>query len=75
VSPKLPVVTAAAIIRAFLRHGFFIDRQTGSHVFLRRSYSGGYVCVPRHSGDLAKPTLKSILDQAGIDIPTILEWL
>lgn len=46
------------------RSGFAAIRQKGSHIRLRDS-EGNYVTVPKHS-QIKEPTLKSILDQAGI---------
>jgi len=52
------------VIRVLNRHGFYIDRQRGSHIHLVRE-DGRYVTVPRHD-PIKEATLRSILDQAGI---------
>ena len=44
--------------------GFTAIRQKGSHIRLKDA-KGNYVTVPRHN-PIKEPTLKSILDQAGI---------
>jgi predicted RNA binding protein YcfA (HicA-like mRNA interferase family) len=69
-SGRAPRVTADQVLRVLLRSGWFIDRQSGSHVHLMNSAKPGHrVTVPRYSGTVVKPkTLKSILTQAGIGV-------
>jgi predicted RNA binding protein YcfA (HicA-like mRNA interferase family) len=52
------------ILKVLDHHGFQVDRQKGSHIHLLRE-DGNYVTVPRHD-PIKEPTLRSILDQAGI---------
>ena len=61
---KLPRdVNGAEAARALRRLGFEIQRQTGSHLVLRRA--NRTVVVPQHK-PLKPGTLKGVLEQAGV---------
>ncbi len=70
--PKLPSVSGKKIIRSLNNMGFTIVRQRGSHVFMQRGEST--VTVPLHD-PVKKTTLKSILNQAGVSLEELLEYL
>ncbi|MFZ3382723.1 MAG: type II toxin-antitoxin system HicA family toxin [Candidatus Methanoperedens sp.] len=70
--PKLPSVSGKKIIRSLNKIGFTIVRQKGSHVFMQKGEAT--VTVPLHN-PVKKPTLKSILNQAGVSIEELLEHL
>jgi predicted RNA binding protein YcfA (HicA-like mRNA interferase family) len=65
--PKLPSLSAHEVCRILKRHGFVIVRQKGSHIILRKELPerGITVPVPNYS-EIAKGTLKSIIDQSEI---------
>ena len=66
-SDKLPRITAAELLRALRRDGWYGVRQSGSHLTLRHPTKSGYVTVPSHAGVILKPkTLSSVLKQAGL---------
>ncbi|MCI0539507.1 MAG: type II toxin-antitoxin system HicA family toxin [Verrucomicrobiales bacterium] len=70
---KLPRdVDGAQAVRALLRVGFVVQRQTGSHVILRRE--GRTVVVPQHK-PLKPGTLKGMLDQAAVTLERFVEEL
>ena len=74
--PKLPRVTPKMLLRVLQRLGFYVHHQTGSHVNLRhRTKVHLHVVVPRHGGDLAPKTLKSILVQAELTVEQFIELL
>lgn len=52
------------VIKVLQHFGFQVYRQKGSHIHLM-NMDRKYVTVPRHD-PIKEPTLKSILDQAGI---------
>ncbi len=58
--PKLPLVSGAKAVKALQRLGFFIDRQRGSHVVLKKiTAEGERGCViPMHK-EIAIGTLQS----------------
>jgi predicted RNA binding protein YcfA (HicA-like mRNA interferase family) len=67
--PRLPRVTASKALKALLRCGFYVHRQTGSHANLRhRTKLHLHVVIPRLGGDLAPKALKSILAQAEVTV-------
>jgi predicted RNA binding protein YcfA (HicA-like mRNA interferase family) len=65
--PRLRPLSAREVCRILEKHGFVIVRQKGSHIILRKEVRerGITVPVPNHS-ELAKGTLKSIIDQSEI---------
>mgnify|MGYP001604535157 CR=1 FL=1 len=65
-TPHLPVVSSKNMIRALERAGFYIHRQSGSHVILKRDSDKRRVTVPCHGRDLHIGTFVSILHQAGL---------
>jgi predicted RNA binding protein YcfA (HicA-like mRNA interferase family) len=65
--PKLPIVSGAEAVKAFQRLGFFVDRQRGSHVVLKKATALGVrgCVIPMHS-EVALGTLRSALKMAGV---------
>ena len=67
--PRLPRMTPKKLLRILLRAGFYIHHQRGSHANLRHpAKTHLHLVVPRHGGDLAPKTLKSILVQAELTV-------
>ena len=63
---KLPQLTARELIAILRRHGFEIDRQSGSHAILIHA-NGRRVTVPVHAGrTLGKGLLRSIMNDANL---------
>lgn len=74
--PKLPRITSKRLLKTLLRAGFYIHHQTGSHANLRHHTKVHlHVVVPRHSGDLAPKTLKSIISQAEMTVEEFVIFL
>ena len=70
---KLPRdVNGSEAARALRRLGYNVQRQSGSHLILRRE--NRTVVVPQHK-PLKPGTLKGILEQAGITLEEFLEQL
>jgi predicted RNA binding protein YcfA (HicA-like mRNA interferase family) len=65
--PRLLPLSAREVCRILQKHGFALVRQKGSHIILRKEIRGRGITVPvpNHS-ELAKGTLKSIIDQSEI---------
>ncbi|MCW8800701.1 MAG: type II toxin-antitoxin system HicA family toxin [Desulfobacter sp.] len=61
--PELPRISGDLAIKIFIKLGFCIARQKGSHVVLRKGDKG--CVIPKHKA-LAVGTLKSAIRQAGI---------
>ena len=64
--PKLPTLTAEAVIKMLKKKGFILDRSKASHQLYINPTTGKRVVVPFHRQDLPKGTLLEILRQAGI---------
>jgi predicted RNA binding protein YcfA (HicA-like mRNA interferase family) len=66
--PKLPVVSGREVVKALSKIGYEVDHQTGSHIILRlRSPPHRRLTVPNHK-ELAKGTLRGIIDDAGLTV-------
>jgi predicted RNA binding protein YcfA (HicA-like mRNA interferase family) len=76
-SPKLPRITGAEVIRVLRRTGWYVHYQRDSHVYLKHpDYPEKRVTVPVHSGETIKPgTLQAILKQAGLNTTEFQELL
>jgi predicted RNA binding protein YcfA (HicA-like mRNA interferase family) len=72
---KYPVLKPDEIIKALNEFGFRFISQKGSHIKLRRECSNvKTVIVPNHY-EVARGTLQSILEQAGITLEEFLTKL
>ncbi|MEK7628689.1 MAG: type II toxin-antitoxin system HicA family toxin [Patescibacteria group bacterium] len=72
----LPVLTAAKILRALLRGGYYVVRQVGSHAQLKHGSDPTIlVTVARHSKDVTRKVLASILKQAKLTPNQFLDLL
>ncbi|MBI5191315.1 MAG: type II toxin-antitoxin system HicA family toxin [Nitrospirae bacterium] len=68
-TPHLPAVTSRQVVRAVLKLGFVLDRQSGSHAIYFRESDRRRVVVPAHPGKTIKPkTLLSIIGDMGINV-------
>ena len=75
-SPKLPVVSGADLIRALGKFGYVAVRQKGSHVRLRHPTDAQRlpVTVPLHP-EIAFGTLRRILRDVGLTVEELLSAL
>ena len=70
---KLPRdVNGAQAARALQRLGFVVQRQTGSHLILRRD--ARTVVVPQHK-PIKPGTLKGVIEQAGLTVQEFVDQL
>jgi len=75
-SRRLPALSFRKVIRALERAGFVIDHVTGSHYRLKhRSDPSRTTVVPRHSKDIKRPVLRSIIQQAGLTVDEFLDLI
>jgi predicted RNA binding protein YcfA (HicA-like mRNA interferase family) len=73
--PPVPVVRGERIVKALERAGFKIARISGSHHVMRHPDGRG-TTVPVHPGrDIAKGTLRGILDDVGLSIAELRDLL
>ena len=71
---KLPIVSGKEVVRVLTKNGFYIKRQKGSHIILRRNDPFSQVTVPNHPV-LDRGTLRSILNQSGLTIDDFVNLL
>ncbi len=69
--PKLPQVKPQVLVKFFIKHGFKISRQVGSHARLIHT-DGRKITIAIHNQPIAPGTLNSILKQARLDRDTFL---
>lgn len=72
---KLPRgLSGREVVNALQRAGFFIKRQKGSHIILRRDNPFAQVVVPEHKS-IDTGTLSSIIDSADLSIEEFIDLL
>lgn len=71
-SPRYPLLSSGKIVEALKRGGFAPVSQKGSHLKLR---SGSRVAIVPLHNEVARGTLKSILEQAGMELDEFLALL
>jgi len=71
---KLPIISGKQCVRALEQVGFYLKRQTGSHMILRRDDPFAQVVVPDHNV-LDRGTLRAIIRQAGLGIDGFISLL
>jgi len=64
---RLPVVSGRQCVASLRRVGFYVKRQEGSHIILRRDEPFAQVVVPDH-GQLDRGTLRAIVRSAGLSV-------
>jgi predicted RNA binding protein YcfA (HicA-like mRNA interferase family) len=62
------------IIKALQKNGFYVKRQKGSHIILRRDNPFAQVVVPDHKS-IDTGTLASILDGASLSIDEFIKLI
>ncbi len=65
-SPRIPVVTAAQLIRALERDGWREARQRGSHRIFAHPTKAGMLVIPMHSGALRTGLVADTIRDAGL---------
>jgi predicted RNA binding protein YcfA (HicA-like mRNA interferase family) len=70
----LPQISGRDCVKALTKAGFYIKRQQGSHIILRRDEPFGQVVVPDHK-ILDRGTLRAIIRQIGLSVDEFLELL
>jgi predicted RNA binding protein YcfA (HicA-like mRNA interferase family) len=46
---KLPQISGRDCVRAFEKAGFYVVRQQGSHIIMRRDTPSGSLVIPNHN--------------------------
>lgn len=63
----LPGISGRECVRALSKAGFYVRRQEGSHLILRRDDPLAQLVVPDHR-ELDRGTLRAIVRQAGLSV-------
>ena len=63
----LPRISGRACVKALGKAGFYLKRQRGSHMIVRRDEPFAQVVVPDHR-ELDRGTLRAIVRQAGLGV-------
>jgi len=71
---RLPVISGRKCVRALERAGFYLKRQTGSHLVLRRDEPFAQFVVPDHRA-LDRGTLRAIIRQVGLSVEEFVSFL
>ena len=71
---KLPIISGQDCLKALGKAGFYLKRQHGSHLILRRDEPFCQVVVPDHK-TLDRGTLRAIIKQAGLSVEEFLNLL
>ncbi len=71
---KLPRVSGADAVGALKKLGFYVRRQHGSHIILRRDTPFAQTVVPNYR-ELDTGTLRAILRQVGVSVEAFTELL
>jgi len=70
----LPRISGRECVKALNKAGFYLKRQEGSHMVLRRDDPFGQVVVPDHK-ELDRGTLRAIIRQSGLSIDEFMKLL
>ncbi len=73
-SSKYPILPPDKIINALSKLGFEKISQKGSHAKYNNKKNGRIFIIPMHK-EIAKGTLKSILEQADVELENFLNLL
>jgi len=72
---KLPILSATKLIKALSKLGYSTDHQTGSHIILRNNKPPfRRLTIPNHK-EIARGTLNSIIEDAGLTRDEFLSLL
>ncbi len=74
---RAPRLTGKQIERVILRVGWYLHHSRGSHFYYRHpEHSGRQVTLPVHAGEIIpQKTLRSILEQADLDLDEFMKFL
>lgn len=73
-SSKYPILPPKDIIGVLTKLGFYKVSQKGSHAKYKNVQTGEVCIIPMHD-EIARGTLKSILEQANIELEIFLNLL
>jgi predicted RNA binding protein YcfA (HicA-like mRNA interferase family) len=72
---KLPAVKPRELVKFLEERGFVLDHISGSHFIYYHTASKRRAVVPRHTRDIPKGTLLSLLKEAGFSRNELMDFL
>lgn len=70
----LPRISGRECVKVLSKAGFYLKRQEGSHMVLRRDNPFGQLVVPDHK-ELDRGTLRAIIRQSGLSVDEFIKLL
>lgn len=71
---KLPRISSRECLRALEKAGFYIVRQKGSHIIMRRDEPRARTVIPENK-EIPAGTLRAILRDAGLTVDELIALL
>ena len=71
---KLPNISGRECVRALEKVAFYVKRQRGSHIIMRRDDPFAQTVVPDHK-QLDRGTLRAIIRQSGLSVDEFVNLL
>lgn len=71
---KLPVISGKDCVKALFKKGYYLRRQQGSHLILRRDIPFSQLVVPNHKV-IDRGTLRAIIRQAELTVEEFNDML
>lgn len=71
---RLPRISGRECVKVLSKAGFYLKRQEGSHIVLRRDDPFGQLVVPDHK-ELDRGTLRAIIRQSGLSVDEFTKLL
>lgn len=71
---RLPRISGRECVKVLSKAGFYLKRQEGSHIVLRRDDPFGQLVVPDHK-ELDRGTLRAIIRQSGLSVDEFIKLL
>ena len=73
---RLGIYTGEQVVKAFIRAGWKITRQRGSHVILEKEGYEATLSVPVHKGkNVKRGTLRDLIKDANMAIDEFVEYI
>lgn len=72
--PRVPILKPRDVIKIFKKFGWNVARSRGSHIILTKEGHVATLSVPNHS-EVARGTLRSLIDKSGLTIDEFLREL
>jgi predicted RNA binding protein YcfA (HicA-like mRNA interferase family) len=72
--PQVPLLKPRDVIKIFSKLGWIVARNSGSHIILTKEGNISTLSVPNHY-EVARGTLRSLIDKSGLTIEEFIEEL